>query len=483
VGARGRIQNGAEFPIRFGEDGGRPRPDAQYRVLGLAVLLTSSDDGILTTKTAVHDRAGNLVFDGRLLYQYDGFNRLVQVNEAGTLVAPADFETGSGKVVPTGDPLHAPGPKLAEFVYDGLGRLIHTTRYDRAETHHSQVEEYYYGGVRRIQEIEATYEWDPELGEGGDWALLGSAATRDYVWGPGYVDEIVCQIADPAGTPIRWYYLQDGNFNVVAATDAAGQVARQYAWEPYGQVAASDQNNSLQTLPTSRIGHQGLFFERFYWQAGDDLTAAGNGALLPDDTGTSRKVVGLYHNRNRWYSPELGRFASRDPHATALDPESGLFDPTEQYIDGLNIYMRVRDNPFRFADPAAGMTMEIAALGGFAVGYIAASQALNGTLGLGGTVLAVFSMCEIAMGAKTPLITKPGVAVGQKVGRWLESETRRLYDWATRQGWGKRWASQAGSELLSGASAGIAHCLVFAYGEVLGMMAATLDAVEADLGW
>lgn len=42
---------------------------------------------------------------------------------------------------------------------------------------------WYYDGVRRIQEVATT--------TGG--ASPGTV-TREYVWGPGYADEIVCQL-------------------------------------------------------------------------------------------------------------------------------------------------------------------------------------------------------------------------------------------------------------------------------------------------
>ncbi|MEW6251078.1 MAG: hypothetical protein AB1716_10555, partial [Planctomycetota bacterium] len=61
-------------------------------------------DPNLTVQTAfVHDRAGNLVWDGRLFYQYDGYNRLVQVHAATQLV-PADFNADGQLVYDPNDP-------------------------------------------------------------------------------------------------------------------------------------------------------------------------------------------------------------------------------------------------------------------------------------------------------------------------------------------------------------------------------------------
>ncbi len=48
----------------------------------------------------------------------------------------------------------------------------------------------------------------------------------------------------------------------------------------------------------------------------------------------------LWHYRNRTYSPTLGRFLQRDP--------SG-------FVDGVNLYAYVANNPLRFLDPTGRM--------------------------------------------------------------------------------------------------------------------------------
>ena len=109
---------------------------------------------------------------------------------------------------------------LAEFTYDGLGRLIQTTRHDRQEN--SETEAYYYDGVRRIQEI-----INPDT----------TPSVREYVYGPDYVDEPICQIDE---TGDLYYILLDANYNVMALVDTDGYVVAQYQYEPYGNVAAAD---------------------------------------------------------------------------------------------------------------------------------------------------------------------------------------------------------------------------------------------------
>ena len=45
---------------------------------------------------------------------------------------------------------------------------------------------------------------------------------------------------------------------------------------------------------------------------------------------------GLYYYRNRMYSAELGRFISKDPKG---------------YVDGMNLYAYVKNNPLKFLNP------------------------------------------------------------------------------------------------------------------------------------
>ncbi|MBN1491739.1 MAG: hypothetical protein JXA69_17635 [Phycisphaerae bacterium] len=268
-----------------------------------------------------YDLAGNLVSDGTYFLQYDGFNRLVQVNAIGTATLNANGEITGG----------TPGDVVVQFVYDGLGRLIRTVRPDRTEDH-------YYDGVRRIQTDVTPAVGDP-------------ATDRQYVYSPDYVDEFVAQI-DSAGAV--FFMLQDGNYNVVALVNAAGAVVEQYAYRPYGSLVAVD---SLGSAPVNTAGHQGLFYERFGGQ------------------GLAVGATGFYYNRNRFYSPALGRFLQRDPNETAMPLLTamvtngqtlmslfGAFDPESHFADGLNVYLYLGANPLNKSD-AAGLDYTTPALG------------------------------------------------------------------------------------------------------------------------
>jgi RHS repeat-associated protein len=182
---------------------------------------------------------------------------------------------------------------------------------------------------------------------------------REYVYTPHGVDEFILQI-DRHGRPI--YVLQDANLDVVALVDGDGQLLRQYTWSPYGEMIATE---SFGPHADNRIGHHGMFFDR--------LTATAQGpTLLPGGEG-------LYHYRNRTYSPTLGRFLQRDPNGTSQPLYNDLnhdkctncnrcahcdesiccesavkaanYDVFTQYADGMNLYEFVASNPVTQRDP------------------------------------------------------------------------------------------------------------------------------------
>jgi hypothetical protein len=209
----------------------------------------------------------------------------------------------------------------------------------------------------------------------------GCWTDRVYIYGPGYVDEFVCQI-DRWGNGL--YMLQDGNFNVVALAYAGGPdgydpgtMMAQYSYEPYGQLVTSE---SFYSHADNRVGFQGLFFERLDSSLGVDLGAA------------SSNADGLYYARNRFYNPIFGRFMQRDPRDTALlfdlgqyareDQEqkaNNIFDPLRLYADGLDLYLFVCSNPVNLNDPSGLFSSgDLAFMAGSFLGSADAAQHLDG---------------------------------------------------------------------------------------------------------
>jgi RHS repeat-associated protein len=93
---------------------------------------------------------------------------------------------------------------------------------------------------------------------------------------------------------------------------ASENIIETYSYTPYGSVTISDQYGAV--LDSSDYGNEFFFQGR-----------------------TFDKESGLYYFRNRYYSPDLGRFISRDPIG---------------YAGGdVNLYRFVGNNPYGGLDP------------------------------------------------------------------------------------------------------------------------------------
>lgn len=311
------------------------RNEITQRIDGNGGISTESQDYL-------YDPNGNLVFDGWYVYQYDALNRLVQVNEGDQLNYNPDDITGSDDFEDDGRPVDPNdlGALVGWYRYDGLGRLILALVPGGSG---SQVEHYYYDGVRRVQTVvEGATSQDDR-------------AVHEYVYGSDYVDEFVLQsYRDTGGVQQPLYMLQDGNYNVMGLADASGNVVEQYVWSAYGEVLnvetlASPPSGAPTHWPDNRVGHQGLFFYGFY----------------PDTRlSTDQWAFGVYHNRNRWYSPAIGRFLQADPNETAsfvlralvVNAQTMLasvspFNWERHYSSGLNLFSVASGNPIVHRDP------------------------------------------------------------------------------------------------------------------------------------
>jgi len=125
----------------------------------------------------------------------------------------------------------------------------------------------------------------------------------------------------------------------------------------------------------SRVGHKGLIFDRLDAGVGVGVADRGeDGSFTPGQfvghasTGFDvPRIVpfarGLYHNRNRVYVPELGRFAQADPnasgqslldmpvyHGRAFSAGAISFDVQARYGDGGSLYGYMGGNPWMNSD-------------------------------------------------------------------------------------------------------------------------------------
>ncbi|MCK4659818.1 MAG: DUF4347 domain-containing protein [Phycisphaerae bacterium] len=162
---------------------------------------------------------------------------------------------------------------------------------------------FFYGGQSQWQVIE---EQD---GQGSTLAT--------YVYG-NCIDEVLSmqRDVDTNGTSEDYFYHTDDMYNVMAITDAAGNIVERYEYGDYGQPVDPATLRPISGDP-SGIGNYSLFTGRRY----DPET-------------------GWYHYRTRYLDPHAGRFTTRDVIGIWGDPwESG------------NGYSYVGNNPWTFFDP------------------------------------------------------------------------------------------------------------------------------------
>jgi YD repeat-containing protein len=340
--------------------------------------------GVPYIELTEYDEAGNLRLDGQHVYQYDAWNRLIQVNRA----------VWDGPTLTT-------GVLVKHYTYDAVGRLARTlSPYPDPDNWDEQTlrsERYFYDGIRRIQEVVvdglptlAFAQGDPGLGAmaasclgacqhdvDGDALPAALEArlldneepeppeipefvvrlSREYVWGPGDrgVDELLAQFDHE---DVVTFVLQDEGGDAIALCDLGGsggaaRVVAQYTYDPYGQVITHEHLHAHAWL---HAGHKGLFVDRLDLgvasSAGDDQPRLASGANI------------LAYNRNRTLKPDLGRYLQQDPNATGLvlvatmahsgaagSSEVSLFSFGDSNRDGANLYQYVRSNPMNASDP------------------------------------------------------------------------------------------------------------------------------------
>ena len=223
-----------------------------------------------TWATPTYDLAGNMTsipiptnLTTAYTASYDAWNRLVSLANGTTTVAT--------------------------YAYDGLHHRIVKGIYVSGTLDHN--EHAYFNENWQIVEIRKEVS-----------GTLNSNPLEQYVWHPFYIDAPVLRDYDAttSGSPTRYYYAFDANYNVTAATSTAGTPAERYYYSPYGSVTFL--NGSFGVLATQQS------------QIGNSVTYTGRQVDAES---------GLLFFRARYYHGLLGTFISRDPHG---------------YVDGMDLY-------------------------------------------------------------------------------------------------------------------------------------------------
>jgi len=183
---------------------------------------------------------------------------------------------------------------VGQYQYDALGRRVQKIVNPAGGPSTSR---YFHDDARIVEEEDA-----------------GGATQATYVYGND-IDEVLTM--NRAGQ--TYYYHQNSLGSVAALSDAAASVVERYAYDAYGSVSVTDgagvsvPPNAWGT-PHSAVGNPYLF----------------TGRQLDEETG-------LYYYRARYDDTRKGRFLQRDP---------------EGYVDGMNLYAYVGDNPSNGVDPS-----------------------------------------------------------------------------------------------------------------------------------
>ncbi|MCE0498141.1 MAG: RHS repeat-associated core domain-containing protein [Methylacidiphilales bacterium] len=297
--------------------------------------VTDTTGGTPTTTPFVYDKNGNLVNDGIRKYQYDAFNRLIQIKSV------------------TGDQ-----PVVAAYLYDTLNRRIQKTIFNgglNGDLTNGKTD-YLYDGQQIVEELnDSTGAW-----------------TKSYFLGQ-YVDELLFFALPAEEAPTVYRVLSDLLYRSVAIVTTDNVVTEAYDCDAYGN-----------TLCYSGPGTDEE------WFTDDDVTTDNpiNTTIFTGrqfDPESSNAESQIYYYRARYYSPNIGRFLSRDPLGSPIDIRRnayrlsvinkslfrlyfGMLDPSGNVASSLdrlkrepmrsaelkqgpNLYWYVDDNPTNWNDP------------------------------------------------------------------------------------------------------------------------------------
>ena len=242
-------------------------------------------------------------------WEYDKIGNWERTNQNGAYETRTVTDDNEYNLIDTLVPVHDDRGNMTfdgaqSYEYDWASRLIKVI--SGAQT----LAGYTYDALnRRVTKTSATttttYVYDD-----GDVVeeYAGTTLARAFVYGSDVDDPILMEYNGQT-----YYYSRDTLGSIRVITDSTGLPAESYEYGPFG----------LMTI---------------YNSLGQDITATGSTIGNPYGF-TGRRwdsESGLWYYRNRMYSAEIGRFLQRDPAG---------------YVDGLNLYAYVLNNPLRFTDP------------------------------------------------------------------------------------------------------------------------------------
>jgi RHS repeat-associated protein len=220
-----------------------------------------------------YDANGNLLDDGEYLYSWDAFNRLVEVR----------LKADSSVIV-------------GQYFYDAMHRRTKRLANLDGNTSLETQATYVYDGFNCIYEIPNPKSAIPPTAYVWGNDIIGGPQAAGGVGG-------LVAILTFSPQPSAFYPLFDARGNITAYTSSSGILTATFEYLPFGALASS-------------TGNADTFSYRF--------------STRPFDPET-----GLVYYNFRYYSPELGRWMSRDPAGEGA---------------GWNLYVIVASNPINWID-------------------------------------------------------------------------------------------------------------------------------------
>jgi RHS repeat-associated protein len=201
--------------------------------------------------------------------------------------------------------------KNKEFIYDYLNRLVElkqdgntiaTYSYDvsnrrvsKTLTSSNTTIEYIYNDNQVVQEYE------------------NDTLTNTYIYASYIDDPVAYKLNDQT-----YYYIKDRQYSIQAISDNFGNIVESYSYNSFGIMTIKDENQNV--ILKSKVNNSITYTGRRYDSESE-----------------------LYYYRNRMYSATLGRFLSNDPKG---------------YVDGMNLYAYVKNNPLKYLDAFGTMKLE-----------------------------------------------------------------------------------------------------------------------------
>jgi RHS repeat-associated protein len=272
--------------------------DLNDQVTAVQFEIQHPDQTPVGPQTIFYDAAGNRTvfepYDLQWNYASNGLNQyLTRTPNADNPMRPTPTPRPRPTPIPRPTP---PGQQAATYdytgnmttgfdgsiyTYDAQNRLISATSGSFNVT-------FAYDGLNRQVMRTGSVGDSPDSGTAfsvwDGWNLIeeyqrGNNVTAQYLYGPGGLIKNLT-----SGN----YYFQDGSGNTSHLTDDLGYVIESYLYDVQGAPMIYDQNNNL--LSASAYGVRHLFTGQQWYQE-----------------------IGLYDLRNRFYSPDIGRFLQADP--------------------------------------------------------------------------------------------------------------------------------------------------------------------------